>query len=282
MQMVLDKRKRTLLDDEELMGCLQENSQKGTTISMNDMLENKIVDSIDYYYTQSVTALVAGMSHELKSPLQSIRGAMEIFDIILNKDEIDYDGLFKVYEIIEEQRERINDIIKAMSLCGKELNSNNIELINLNNTIEEIITVFETRNEFKTIEATIVPYINKDIEINTIPSFIFHILTNLLSNSCNSIKKKGEEGMIKITCFKSSSDLVCVEVSDNGVGIDNEEFEKIFRPFYSHRMSEDNSGLGLFIAKAMANRLGGNIYVKESGAEITTMKFCVIDMKGNK
>lgn len=274
--------KCNLLDDIEFIQSINIEPQKGNFIKMEDNFERKIVEGVDYYYTKSVTALVSGMAHELKSPLQSIRGALEIFEIILGKKELDLDGLQKVHKIVCEQKDKINYIIKSMSLCGKELSSSNIEYSNLSGVIEDIKTVFENTNEYKASGCSIMAHIDDDVNINTIPAFIFHILTNLLSNSCNSIKKKNEDGIIKIIGFRHGYDMACIDVIDNGVGIEKAEWEKIFRPFYSHRMTDESSGLGLFVAKAMVNRLGGSIFVERSSKEETIFRFFIRDMKVEK
>jgi signal transduction histidine kinase len=100
-------------------------------------------------------------------------------------------------------------------------------------------------------------------------SALRQILTNLISNA---IKYNRDHGTVRITC-EAVDDKIVLSVIDTGQGIRTEELEQIFSKFYRGRGSEGvpGSGLGLYIAKLLAESMGGNISVTSSPEEGTTV-----------
>ena len=90
------------------------------------------------------------------------------------------------------------------------------------------------------------------------------VILNLLANSQNAlIKKSANNRWIEIDYEKSKNELK-ISVSDNGGGITIEPIESIFHPYISSGNNKNGAGLGLYIARNLIHRLGGNIYVNNS------------------
>lgn len=250
-------------------------------------IEEISLQGVDEFYSKSVRMLVAGMSHEMKSPLQTLVGAIEVINDIINEENIDREVMRQCLEAADEARGRLDNIIKVMALCGKELNESDIIPINFEDLIYSTISSFQYREEYK-IAPIDINFISESQEyhenFHTIPSFIYHILTNLISNSCNAIFPNGKKnGRINIICkfeeFKEEKNRITLDIEDNGVGIKGEDFNKIFMPFYSNKHVKNSYGLGLFIARSMAIKMGGDIFVKESKPNKTIIRIMIPDLK---
>lgn len=243
------------------------------------------LQGVNEFYSQSVIMLVAGMSHEMKSPLQTLVGAIDIINEIINEENIDREMMKQCLKVADEARGSIDSIIKVMALCGKELNESDIVPINFEDLIYSTISSFQYREEYK-IAPIDISFISENEEYHenfyTIPSFVYHILTNIISNSCNAIFPNGKNyGYIKIICKNEESEKnkIILDVEDNGVGIKGENFNKIFMPFYSNKHVKNSYGLGLFIARSMAIKMGGDIFVKESKPNKTIIRIVIPDLK---
>jgi signal transduction histidine kinase len=100
------------------------------------------------------------------------------------------------------------------------------------------------------------------------PVALRQILINLISNA---IKYNRDQGTVRITC-EAAGDKVVLSVIDTGPGIVKEELENVFNKFYRARSSEgvSGSGLGLYIAKLLAEAMGGRLVVTSSLREGST------------
>lgn len=253
--------------------------------ALNQKIEEIAFATFMSFYNSAIQMIVAGMSHELKSPLQSVAASLEIMnDCMENDDAIDRKTIKECIDVASQARRTMSNIIGVMSLCGRELNELEIKQVDFDSMMEEIISVSKYREEYKSHKIEINYHSNfndfEDIEFYTLPSFLYHIITNIISNSCNAITYKRNngtveertDGIIDIRCFYNEENNVLeMEIEDNGIGIKDDTVDKIFMPFYSHRLARDSYGLGLFIARAMLLKIEGSIYVKETRYGKTVM-----------
>lgn len=279
---LLNKKEIDLMANyDELYELISKYSEDNSNVI--EKIEEMSLRGLSEFYTQSVRMLSAGMSHEIKSPLQTLVGALEIIkDVANSDDDIDMLLLRECIEIASDARAKIDNIMNVMVLCGKDLNETDIKCLNFEDLMNDILSSLKYREEYKT--SKIHMYLKMNIinkQFCTIPSFVYHMVTNIISNSCNAISlSKISNGIISITCSRGMrSDEINLDICDNGVGIKEDQFEKIFMPFYSHRLVKNSYGLGLFIARAMAHKMNGNIFVKESSLGKTVMRIILKDLK---
>lgn len=104
--------------------------------------------------------------------------------------------------------------------------------------------------------------LEKDIQVNMDKEKFNQIIYNLLSNS---LRYLNEEGKVLVSLFKSDKDVI-IKISDNGIGIEEEDLKNIFNRFYRVDMSRNKatggSGLGLSIVKSLVEAHKGSIQVK--------------------
>jgi len=132
------------------------------------------------------------------------------------------------------------------------------EVFNLTAIIKEVLTHFESELAARKIQV----HFNdeQNIEVNSVPSFVRHILLNLISNA---VKFSPDKGSIFVTISQSESTRISIE--DQGTGIKPENMDRIFERFFrapAGLVSAKSNGLGLSLVKLLVEKLGGKISVK--------------------
>jgi two-component system phosphate regulon sensor histidine kinase PhoR len=201
---------------------------------------------------------VANVSHELKTPLTSIKGFIEtILDGAIDDREI----TIKFLSIIFQETERLNHLIHDLLDISK-LESGQMEVknhdINLPGLIENILVSLENQLRDKNLQLTLA------LDVEVIPGdedLMREVLINLLDNA---IKYTPEGGTVKVGCEQRTEGFYFY-VEDTGIGIPKESISRIFERFYrvDKGRSRDmgGTGLGLSIVKHIIERHGGKVMV---------------------
>ena len=114
--------------------------------------------------------------------------------------------------------------------------------------------------------------LEKDIQVNSFPGPLGQVIINVIMNAINHAFDHKAHGIISIECKKTGNDTAAVIISDNGKGIPDNEVKKVFDPFYTTKLGQGGSGLGMHIAYNIVNGLlGGDISVSSKTGEGTTV-----------
>ncbi|MFW5686869.1 MAG: ATP-binding protein [Halanaerobium sp.] len=208
---------------------------------------------------------VANVSHELKTPLSSIRGAAEIV----------YDGAVsqkkareKYLNMIIEESNRLETMVNNI-LSISELKSDSLERkeIDFSEFLYNMLRDYKSVNE---VEQNFVYQIEDDVKIEVETDKIKRVIINLLDNA---VKYSPAAGEIKIILSETDS-AVKFAVQDQGPGVPEEERKNIWERFYKvnkkgFQSKKRGSGLGLAIVKDIIELHGGRVYQKnlENGSE---------------
>jgi two-component system osmolarity sensor histidine kinase EnvZ len=182
------------------------------------------------------TAMLSGISHDLKTPLTRLKLQIEL----LNKNQ----KLNSLKEEITEMEKMINEYLDFAS----NQYSQPVEKFNIVQLIQNLID-----KSFK-----------KNIKIKSPKNLIFsgrkNLIRRCIANIINNSQKYSEN--ILITCKKMKK-IIKIDIDDDGPGIADEHKEKVFRPFYrvdkSRSLKDSNVGLGLSIVEDIVNSHGGNV-----------------------
>lgn len=199
--------------------------------------------------------IISTVSHEMRTPLTSIRGFSQT---LLNSwDRLDDDNKKKFIKIIEEQSNRLINLVENILTVSKE-NSDTLILkkVNINREIDNILPIFI--NKYKTHKFVFNK--GKDLFSANVDEDKFQqIITNLLDNA----GKYSEENTTITISTELQGDYILIKVSDEGVGIKEEDFDKLFKKFSrieNHLTSKtQGNGLGLYITKNLIEKMGGQI-----------------------
>jgi signal transduction histidine kinase len=212
---------------------------------------------------------VSNVSHEIQSPLTSIGGFAEAL---------------RSEEVTEAERERYISIIKQESMRLSRLSENLLNLASLDSQqhpfhpesyrldrqLRDVVLACEPHwiAKRQTVELLM-----EETTITADRDQLNQVWMNLLSNS---MKFTPEDG--KISCFLTEQDgFAVVRITDTGIGISEEDRERVFERFYKGDVSRDRSqggsGLGLSIAHKIANIHGGNITLDPSTDNLAGASF---------
>ena len=225
----------------------------GAIISIQDITNLKKLEQIR-------TDFVSNVTHELKTPLTSIRGFVET----LRSGAIN-DGAVaeKFLEIIDIEAERlymlINDILQLSEIETREKKDTNIGRHDLGEIVGEVVSMLQVNAEKKKI--TLNADAGEGIMIIANRDRIKQMLINLIDNAINY---NVENGSVTVRAYKTEGRVV-VSVKDTGIGIAQQHLSRIFERFYrvdkGRSRNMGGTGLGLSIVKHIVNLYNGDIRV---------------------
>ncbi len=204
-------------------------------------------------------------SHDLKSPLTSIMGLIEI-----SKFECPNDNVLKYLSLIQSSVNKLDSFIDQIINYHKNIkNEVHYEKIYLNDLINECIDELKyinpTINIIKKIK------IDQNLEFHSDPFRFKNILTNLISNSIKHSGKSNDNLTLSFWGIRHFDTFKFI-MKDNGNGIDSKQIDKIFDMFYRGSHDNNGSGIGLYLVKETVKRLGGGITVSSEVSIGTTFE----------
>ncbi|HHV63767.1 MAG TPA: HAMP domain-containing histidine kinase [Peptococcaceae bacterium] len=238
-----------------------------------ELMRLKLKESIltQLKYEDNRKMLVSSISHDLKTPVTTIKGYIEgILDGVANTPEKTDKYLKTVYHKARQVDQMIDDLLLYAKLDLKQLPFD-FAPTDVAKYLEEFCAECEPELEQAGIKLTCVSQLSKKQILNLDRERMRRVFTNLLDNSRKYMDKPMKE--IKITLRETPQSIV-LEFRDNGAGISKEDLPHIFDRFYRSDQSRSEvkgSGLGLAIAKQIVEGHGGKIWAVSHGAEGTSI-----------
>lgn len=215
---------------------------------------------------QNRREFTANVSHELKTPLQSIIGSADLIESGLVKPEDMPRFIGHIKTDAARLVSLVSDIIRLSQLDeNTEMNWENVDALSVaKEALEMVGPIAESRNISLTIKGEPAP-------LTSIHKLLYDIIYNLCDNA---VKYNKEGGFVKVD-VKTAGDKVQVAVSDNGVGIAPADQSRVFERFYrvdkSHSRESGGTGLGLSIVKHAVAYLKGSISLESTLGKGTTI-----------
>ncbi|OIX97215.1 histidine kinase [Staphylococcus equorum] len=234
----------------------------GMVIVMHDITNLKKLENLRREF-------VANVSHELKTPITSIKGFAET---LLDGAKNDEQALDDFLQIISKESNRIETLVfDLLDLSHVEQQSEiETEYISLSDIAELTIKNMQTIAESKDI--TIVNEVTPDIVIDANNDKVSQVVINLLSNAI-SYSKESDEVIVRV--YKEGNKRI-LEIEDFGMGISEEDQKHIFERFYrvdkARSRDSGGTGLGLSITKHIMEAHNGRINVISSPNEGSTFR----------
>ena len=207
---------------------------------------------------QELQAFAYALAHDLRAPLRAIGGFAQIVDQDYQA-VLDYDGQRYVQNIIKATTQMDRLIDELLNYTRIEHRAIRRKPVALSYLIEQVVDGFADRIAAKQTMVTIaedLPMVYGD------PMLLNHIFLNLIDNAL-TYQREQIQGQIKVD-WSSDGQNVIVSIADNGIGIAEKHYEKIFPIFQRLHGDEEyvGTGIGLAIVKKAAELQGGNVWVE--------------------
>lgn len=226
---------------------------RGVMVVIQDITKQESVEN-------SRREFVANVSHELKTPITTIKTYIET----MRENDLDRDTEVGFLDVVNKEADRmtrlVSDLLTLSKLDSKIILANR-EYFNVSELITDVVAKMK-------IEADKYGHKLTYHEMNELPPLFMdkdrleQILINIISNS---IKYTPKDGIIDIF-VRAIYGNIYIKVKDTGIGIPKSDLERIFERFYrvdkARSREQGGTGLGLAISKEMINAFGGDIYLE--------------------
>jgi two-component system sensor histidine kinase PilS (NtrC family) len=202
--------------------------------------------------------LAAGIAHEIRNPLASISGSIQVLNDSLSKKATRINK--RLMEIILREVNRLNHLVNDFLQFARPQRIE-IEEFDLNQLIMDTLYIFQNSQNWSQNLAVETKFFSP-LKINSDPQQLKQVFWNIFLNACEAMPKGGFV-CVSTDKIKESNgsgeyiDSVRIKVEDNGPGIDTKVIKDIFKPFSTTK--KGGSGLGLAIVKRIVEGLGGNV-----------------------
>ncbi|WP_194841292.1 ATP-binding protein [Salinibacillus xinjiangensis] len=206
----------------------------------------------------AVSQLAATVTHEVKNPLTTVKGFLQIL-----RDKSYIEDKDKEYiKISIEELVRAEYMIQNYLSLSKP-NSRKYEVIDLSNLLKDLASIMATY-AIKT-KVHVITSIKDDLQISGFKYEVQQVLLNVFKNAVESMENGGE---LRVWA-EEKEQFVEVTIKDEGKGISKEDLKKIGTPYFTTK--KKGTGLGLSVSFEIVKRMGGNIQIESEVGKGTTM-----------
>ncbi len=246
----------------------------GTILAVANVNSLKIAQNEIISVNKEMEQLLYRASHDLKGPISSVEGVLNLFKIEKSEDKTVQQYTTMIEMSVKKLSELIKDLTKVSSIKQGKLN---VKIINFEQLINSIITTFSFYENYQNIDFRI--QIQAKKEFCTDESLLYTIIQNFVENGIKYSKRFFDNSLVQIT-VKDTPKGIEIEFLDNGIGIPEKYQTTIFDMFIRASEQAKGSGLGLYIVHNAIKKLQGTIHLEseEHAGSIFTVRLPSIDI----
>ena len=201
--------------------------------------------------------MAAGLAHEIRNPLASMRGSVQVLanELNLSTDQS------QLMEIVLRESDRLNRIVSDFLTYARPPRIERT-VVELSNVLSETVALLRNSTELKPNHQIIEEYPQEPVYYNADPAQLRQIFWNLSRNSMQAMPLGGE---LRITLSAPAGSDVTIVFADTGMGMSQEQKERLFEPFNSRT----GTGLGMAIVYQLVRDHNGRIIVDSEGGKGT-------------
>ena len=238
-------------------------AERGVLLTIHDLTHIRQTET-------SRKEFVSNVSHELRSPIASIRAMAETLeDGAIGNKNVAEDFIGRILRDIQRMTVMVDDLLELSRIeSGQEVID--IHPVNLFRISNESISY--VRGQINDGVPEINLDVNEEIMVMGEEEKISQVFVNLIQNAS---RFTGQNGLITVMARQDVNDIVEISVSDTGTGIAPEHLAHVFERFYKVDRSrrDGGTGLGLSIVKHLVQAQGGEVFVDSVEGEGSTFKF---------
>lgn len=229
----------------------------GAVVTFKDITEKKKTEELIHNSDKlkAVGQLAAGIAHEIRNPLTSLKGFLQL-------TQSDVDQKQEYYKIMKEELNRIEIILSELLLLAKPqaavYEQKDVRILLLN-----VITLLDTQAIMSNVQIQS-KFHSDGLFINCDPNQMKQVFINLIKNAIEAMTEGGEV----IVEASRQNDTITIEVVDQGAGIPEEKLGMLGQPFFSTK--EKGTGLGLMVSYSIIENHQGKVSVHSRVGEGTT------------
>lgn len=249
------------------------NEIRGAILTVEDITQElKIKEQIfEKDKNKSLNQIIAGIAHEIRNPLMSIKTFVELIPIKMDNKQFQS----QLVEFVPKEVDRVNDLIKNLIDYAKP-KLNNKEMLSVNDVINSCMVLFEPI--FKKENLKLVVKQEKNLKLFADKNQIKQLLINILLNSYDSLKEKNKLSSGKFPLFMyvetwSNNEEIYIQIKDEGIGMTEEQIKLSTEPFFTTKPT--GTGLGLALTRQFVEENNGEMIIESALMEYTkiTLKF---------
>lgn len=231
---------------------------------------NRLADSFNMLLSRLEKAFhmqksfASAAAHELKTPLAAIKTSLDVLGLEENPSSEEYAW---TVQVAEKQTERMIKLVNDLFTMSMQHDYSFEDNVDLNLMLQDILWDLQPQIEEKQLTTSITDKFQRLLPANA--AMLYRALANLVENA---VKYNVKGGSVEI-CLAAEERHVSVRIADSGIGISQQQRERIFEPFYrvdtSRSRKTGGAGLGLAIAKDTIERHGGQIGIESNGNQGT-------------
>ena len=235
--------------------------QKKELISAYEQLKIAQSQLIQTAKMASIGTLAGGVAHEINNPLTGVLNNAQLIKLMAEqKKDFNISEFKDLLNAIEESALRCKKITQSL-LSFSYGSKGMFQPVSLNDVVEKIVVFVEQEFKLQNI------VVQKELEPNLPlilgdPQLLQQVVFDIVVNAGWAIRKLHEQagGAISLTTsFDREKKLVCLAISDSGIGIAKEDLDKIFEPFFTTKQVGEGTGLGLSIVYNVISAHSGSI-----------------------
>ena len=249
-------------DSGKMLGCsvtplVDSNRKKvGNTLIFQDLtvikeMERKIERNKRLAF---VGEMAAGLAHEIRNPLASISGPIQMLSKDLRLDETDR----KLMQIILRGKDRLDGFVKDFLLLARPKPSERRD-INVEVIIDDLLESLRFSPEWRE-DIEVIKNLCNQTSIYGNKAEIRQVIWNMISNAVQAMPEGGKLKIETREVFNDTKEYLEIRISDNGCGIEEKNQDKVFEPFYTTK--KNGTGLGLAIVNRIVETHKGKIRIK--------------------
>jgi len=199
----------------------------------------------------AVGRLAASIAHEVNNPLEAIKNALYLMQTGVGNEKNT-----RFLEIARKETERVSHIIRQM--LGFARRPGEVDWVDINQLLEETVVLLEKKLRQQRIKIT-KTFDESLPRIRARADQLRQVFLNLIINAQQAIEGGGEIGVLTSRYEQALQPSIVVQLSDSGMGIAEDDLNRIFEPFFS--TGKKGTGLGLWVTQDIVRQHGGRIEV---------------------